>query len=414
MAIDAKSLTNRDGLFRDFSRSERSRKIRAAGLVLPLVLFLSVIFLGPLAVFLSRSVDDGLVGPVLPNTIGALAGWDGKAMPSEAVFAALILDLKGVSSPQLVARAATRLNYALPSARTLLTATRTKLLRDEKKGSAQETLLAISPEWGRPTIWSAIWQARGPQSAFYLLDALDLQHDSTGRIELVPENERVFLQVIQRTFVISLSVTFIVLIIGFPLSYLIANAAPATTHVLMFVVMLSFWTSALVRTLSWMVLLQRQGILNDFFLRVGFVDEPLALLYSRGAVYLGLVHIFLPYMILPLYSVMCSVQKPQLRAAASLGATPALVFRKIYMPQVAPGVAAGCLLVFIQCLGVFVTPALLGGLSDQGLAYMVAYYVNQTLNWGLAASLSIMLLISVAVCYWVFRQLTDATRAGLA
>jgi putative spermidine/putrescine transport system permease protein len=393
---------------RDLKRSRRMNKLRAFGLVLPLAVFLLLVFLSPIAILLSRSVSEPAVGPVLPLTIEALRGWDGTSPPPDEAYEALIKDLRNVPSAQILAQAAARLNYSVPGMRSLLASTRSKLEKAES-GNARDILLGISEKWGEVEPWAAIWQARGPYTDYYLLASLDLRRDATGAIVGAPESERVFIPAIVRTFEISIGVTVLTLLIGFPFAYLASTLSAGWARIMMFVVLLPFWTAVMVRTLSWAVLLQKEGIINQALWSLGLISEPVPLMFSRFAVYIGLVHIFLPYMVLPLYSVMCTVPGSYMRAAASLGATPFTAFRRVYLPQVGPGIAAGCTLVFIQCLGVFVIPAILGGPDDQGIPFFVAFYVNRTLNWGLAASLSIILLACVLIFYWLFRRLSGDT-----
>lgn len=400
---EAQKRGERKRLLVDLARSQRSAKLRAIGLILPLLLFLLVVFVVPIATLLSRSVSDTVVGPVLPRTISALSEWHGSEAPPDAAFAALVEDLQKVPSKPLLAQAAARLNYSTPGMRSLLMSTSSKL--PDEIADPRQALLEISEEWSQPRTWAAIKQAKGPLTDFYLLSALDLRRNAQGEVIRAPEVERVFVATIWRTFEISLGVTALTLLIGFPFTYLVSAVSDRWARLLMFTVLLPFWTAVLVRTLSWAVLLQKQGVINQALISLGVTDEPFSLLYNRFAIYIALVHIFLPFMVLPLYSVMKTIPPSQMRAAASLGAPPFRAFTNVYLPQVLPGIAAGALLVFIQCLGVFVTPAILGGANDQGISYMIAFYVNQTLNWGLAAALSIILLMSVLIFFWLFKRL---------
>jgi len=179
-------------------------------------------------------------------------------------------------------------------------------------------------------------------------------------------------------------------------------------------VLLPFWTSLLVRTVAWVVLLQKEGVLNSMLLSLSIVNEPLKMIYNRFAVYVAMIHVLLPFMVLPLYSVMRSISPTYLRAASSLGATPWTAFRRVYMPQTLPGIAAGCLMVFIQALGYYITPALVGGADDQMISYFIAFYASKTVNWGMAAALSIMLLASTLVLYAVYNRLIGVDRMRLA
>ena len=183
------------------------------------------------------------------------------------------------------------------------------------------------------------------------------------------------------------------LILGYPLAYRLATLPEGTANLLMILVLLPFWTSLLVRTASWIVLLQREGPINEALEWLGLINEPLALVYNRAGVYIAMTHVLLPFMVLPLYSVMRGIPPNYVRAALSLGAKPTTAFLKVYLPMSMPGVAAGCLLVFILAIGYYITPALVGGQSDQMISYFVAFYTLQTVNWGMAAALGSVLLV---------------------
>jgi len=202
--------------------------------------------------------------------------------------------------------------------------------------------------------------------------------------------------------------------LGYPVALVIARQPPQRAAILIFLVLLPFWTSLLVRTVAWVVLLQKEGVLNSMLLSLSIVNEPLKMIYNRFAVYVAMIHVLLPFMVLPLYSVMRSISPTYLRAASSLGATPWTAFRRVYMPQTLPGIAAGCLMVFIQALGYYITPALVGGADDQMISYFIAFYASKTVNWGMAAALSIMLLASTLVLYAVYNRLIGVDRMRLA
>lgn len=413
--VDATVSDDTKHLIRDLKRSQRAGKIRAFALIAPLLVFLVLVFIGPVANLLTRSVVDSGVSEALPATIAALADWNpSNAEPiPDAAFVALVADLKSGGATQIVARAGTRLNYGLPGMRALLMRTRTAVQGTSPSADARHVLAGISPKWEEVATWSVIRQAGGPLTDFYLLSSLDLRRDPQDHVRLVDVSDRVFVPTIMRTFEISLVVTVLAFLFGFPFAYLTASVSDRVARLLIFMVLLPFWTAVLVRTLSWMVLLQRNGIVNQALMDFGLIDQPLELLFNRFAVYVSLLHIFVPYMVLPLYSAMKSVPQSHMRAAASLGAPPWIAFRRVYLPQIGPGVAAGALLVFIQCLGVFVIPAILGGPNDQGIPYMIVFYVNRSLNWGLAAALSVILLVAVYLFYWLFTKLAGTTKLSV-
>lgn len=396
-------------------RAERARQWRAFALVGPLLLFLGFTFLVPLAGMLWRSVEDWEVPQVLPRTSAAIAGWDGAGLPAEPVYAALAVDLVEAYRERTTAVAAKRLNYAQPGFRTLLMGTARRLKDPPPEGQAREALIAIDPAWGERATWAAIRGARGPATDFYLLAALDLRRDADGAVVAAPEDQSIYRDVFLRTFTIGAGVTALCLILGFPVAYLLANLPARQSNLLMIFVLLSFWTSLLVRTCAWIVLLQSNGIVNDALRWVGVIDEPLRLIYNRVGVYVAMTHVLMPFMILPLYSVMKGIPPAYMRAAASLGAPPLVAFVRVYLPQTLPGVAAGCLLVFILGIGYYITPALVGGAGDQMISSLIAFYTTDTVNWGLASALGAVLLVATSVLGAVYGRLVQggATGGGL-
>jgi len=385
-------------------RAGHGAKVSAALLVAPLLLFVIVAFAAPIAAMLARSVTDQEVAPVLPRTLEALRGWNGTALPDDAAFAALVEDLRAARAAGTLPVAAGRLNHDRAGLRTTLIASARRLAAPFE-GSAREAVLRADPAWGEVETWGAIARARGPWTDFFLLAALDLRRDAAGEIIAVPEEKAVFRTVFLRTFWIAALVTAITLLAGYPLAALIALGPPRLAASLLFAVLLPFWTSLLVRTAAWMVLLAREGVVNHALVALGLFGAPQQLLFNRFAVVIAMVHILLPFMVLPLYAVMRQIPPIHLRAAASLGAPPVSAFRRVWLPQTLPGIGAGCLMVFIQALGFYITPALLGGGADQMLPYFIGFYANQTVNWGLAAALSLLLLAATLAIVGLYGRL---------
>ena len=394
-------------------RSRRREQVQAAALVLPLFLFLLATFIVPIGAMLSRALFDREVGEILPRVTAELARWDGRGLPPDAAFAAMIEDIRAARAADTLASAATRLNYDVAGFRSLLFATGRRL-GGEATGSPREILVAIDPKWHDRETWAVIRRAAGPVTDFYLLAALDLRRDASDAITATQPEQAVFRNVLGRTLWISGVVTLVCLLLGYPVAYFIARQPPGRAAVLLFLVLLPFWTSLLVRTVAWVVLLQREGILNNLLLSLGLVNEPVRMIFNRFAVYVAMVHVLLPFMVLPLYAVMKGISPSYLRAAWSLGAAPFTAFRRVYVPQTLAGVGAGCLMVFIQALGYYITPALVGGADDQMISYFIAFYASKTVNWGMAAALSIMLLATTVALYAVYNRMIglDKMRLG--
>jgi putative spermidine/putrescine transport system permease protein len=219
----------------------------------------------------------------------------------------------------------------------------------------------------------------------------------------------VYLKALWNTVVISGSVTLICLLLGYPMAYTIANAGERMRRLLIFAVLVPFWASILVRTFAWMVLLQKRGLINKVLLDLNIIAEPLTLIYNRTGVLIGMVHILLPFMILPLYAVLARIDPSYMRAAAGLGATPFWSFVRVYLPLSLPGIVSGTVLVFVLGLGYYITPALLGSPGELMIAQLIEMQVADFGNWGLAAALAVVLFAGTAVTFaFIRRSLTEA------
>ena len=389
---------------------------KALALIAPLLLFLLAVFLVPIAILLTRAVDNREVSAVLPKTAAALASRQGDDAPTAVAAEALIADLRA-SPREAVAEVAKRLNYYQSGLRSLVLKTaRDVNAADPASTSAIEKLKEIDERWADPATWSVIQRALPQQTDFYLLAAVDLKRDAQGSIRQASDDNAIYRDVIARTFAISGSVTLICLLLGYPLAYWIATAPAATARKLMLLVLLPFWTSLLVRTTAWVVVLQSGGVVNSLLGWLGLVDpaHPIELIHNRIGVLIAMTHILLPFMVLPIFSVMKSIPPNYMRAAASLGAPPWSAFLRVYLPLSLPGVSAGGLLVFILALGYYITPALVGGAQDQMLSYFIAYFASQVTNWGMAAALSATLLVLVLILYAVYHRIVgiDKLRMG--
>lgn len=364
------------------------------GLLLPTVAFFGFLFFWPIATMLARGVYSPEVRTGLPHAAAAIRTWSGDGLPDEAVFAALAKDLRRPHAQRAIAEAARRLNYEIPGYRTLLFKT-AAALRDRGGPVAESDFVAIDGRWGELSYWAALRRAAPALTASYLLASVDLQERDDGTIGPVPRNRAIFLDVLARTLWISGVVTAICLALAFPVAFHIADAAPRYRSFLLFLVLLPFWTSLLARTTAWVVLLQDKGIVNELLMWLRLIDQPLPLIFNRTGVYIALVHVMLPFVILPLYSVMRGISADYMRAAHGLGASLPRAFFKVYLPLVWPGALSGSLLCFVTCAGYYVTPLLIGGSHDQMISYFIAFYTNKTVNWGLASALAILLTICV-------------------
>jgi len=397
-------------LAQQLHRAERRKKWRALALTLPLLAFLLVFFLVPLASLLVRAVENPEVADTLPRTGQALADWDRVSPPPAAAFAAVLADLSALEETSQAGALARRLNSEVSGARSLVMGTYRALPLGDNLSTdeARARLLEHDARWEELPYWQAIAQNSSRWTPDYLLASLDLKRTPQGDIVKVGPDEAAFSDILLRTFQISAIVTAIALLMGYPLAFWLSTLSERKANMLLILVLLPFWTSVLVRIAAWIVLLQNNGLVNRFLMFLGATDAPIPLLFNRLGVVIAMVHILLPFMILPLYSVMKSVPSNYLRAAVSLGSPPLAAFFRVYLPQTYPGVAAGGLLVFITCIGYYVTPALLGGPADQMLSYYVAQYTNVEVNWGMACALGGVLLTTTLVLYALYRKVSKS------
>lgn len=210
-----------------------------------------------------------------------------------------------------------------------------------------------------------------------------------------------YFAVMRTTLQVSISVTVLTLVLSYPIAYTLATGGPILRTFLLIAVVLPYFTSVLVRTFAWIILLGRGGIINDILLKFSLVAQPLSMLYNRASVIVGMTQILMPLMILPMYTVMSSIDQRLLRAARASGASPIAAFLTVFLPLSLPGVIAAVLLVFINCLGFYITPALLGSLSDFTITMQIYTEVVDLLNWGSASALSMVLLTAVLIILWV-------------
>ena len=404
--------TDQADLQRMLRRDRRPRLLAAALLIAPLFVFSIVNFVVPVGMILFQSVDDRAIGTVLVRTLPAVATWDGPGTPDEAVYRAVYDDFRDAKAARTLTIVATRLNAVAPGYQALVNATARRIV-EANPASAKAALIDIDSRWGETDTWSAIRSMSGlPFTAMHLLRAVDVTV-AGGRIAAVPESQRIFATLWLRTFWVSLVVTVLCALLGYPLAYVMANARPRVANILLILVLLPFWTSLLVRSMAWVALLQTQGVVNNLLLALHLTTERLPLIRNRLGVTIAMVHVLLPYMVLPLYGVMKRVPPNAMRAALSLGANPVRAFVKVYLPQTLHGVGSGAVLVFVLAVGFYVTPALVGGRNDQMISYFIAYFMNESSNWNQAAALSVLLLLFTGAAYLAITSVFRVNRVAI-
>ena len=419
-------LTTADGtpLKVSLQRALRRQKIVASLLVLPLFAFIVATFVVPIGIMLFRSVDNAYVPKTLHRTTIEINLWDGSDLPPETVFQALIQDLLEADKEKTWGKVATRLNYEKSGARGLLNSSMRKIRKETfEEGSYKTALIEINKKWGDPELWRIIKRVSGSYTASHYIASLDLRVDETGSVVSQPENRQIYVPLFQRTFFLSLVIMGSCLALGYPIAFLLATLPLRTSNLLMIMVLLPFWTSLLVRTSAWIAILQTQGILNDILEAtgihwmlgtLGITDgERIQMVYNMTGTIVAMTHILLPFMVLPLFSVMKTIPPSYVRAARSLGATPWTAFWRVYFPQTLPGIGAGGILVFILSIGYYITPALVGGQDGVLISNQIAYHVQRSLNWGLAGALGTILLAAVLILYWLYNKVVGVDNVKL-
>jgi len=525
-------------LKKSLNRALRMQKMRALALIAPLLLFVIVTFIAPIADMLFRSVENQIVSETLPRTTQMLKDWDEKAtdIPDEPIFEALYDDIFFAQEAKLHTRLGSRLNYEMTGTSSLFrksgrsveymgevyqdqfedlddfwktagnwtsfmasdawlaamegweksdgkqpafelregistafpqTADTYQRFADyvrkvdgdnvltkdpwaiiysalyndlagenglaEYTGPASAQLAAaatasttfetvnftqaffdVDEDWHNPKVWQTIKVYTPDYTAGYFLNAVDMQKSVDG-IEMRPENQQIYGLLFWRTMVMSVAITASCILLGYPVAWILANLPRRTANLLLILVLLPFWTSLLVRTSAWKVMLQQQGVINDTLVWLGLVatDDRLALINNQTGTIIAMTHILLPFMILPLYSVMQTIQPTYLRAAKSLGATNWTAFWRVYFPQSIPGIGAGSILVFILAIGYYITPEIVGGTSGTFISNRIAYHISSSLNWGLGAALGAILLAAVLILYYAYDKIVGIDNVKL-
>jgi len=419
MSSETNKILTTDGipLEESLKKAERKNKIKAFLLVCPLLLFLIITYVFPIGEMFTRSIDDKMITNMLPNTFKSMESWDGQDMPEEDVFENFYIDFKKLVENKEHGKLAQRLNKEKNGFNTILKKLFRQIQRNkiDENGSFKEQITSLHKRFNDVEYWRAIKRTAPPYTMAKYLKGMDLFIDENGGIAQVEEDRRIHRILWLRTLEIAFFVTVFCFLMGYPIAHLLATLPMKYSNLLMICVLLPFWTSLLVRTASWMILLQQQGIVNDFFVMIGLVsdDNRPEMMYNKVGTYVAMTQILLPFMVLPLYSVMKTISPSLMRAGKSLGGTPFVAFWKVYFPLTIPGIGAGCLLVFILAIGYYITPALVGGASGTLISNQIAYHMKTTLDWSFASAMGLMLLTGVLVVYWIYNKLVGVDNIKL-
>jgi len=393
------------------------RKKTALLLVAPLFLFVMITFLIPIFDMLLRSVDNSIASEQFPNVVVEIRRWDisSTELPDEATFQALFGDFKVGALAKTISRLGRRLNYEKSGMSSLFRKTARKIKKLETPESATEAMIAMDKKWGKLETWQVIKRENGNFTSSYYLSAIDAEKKSDGSVGMKSEDRQVYMGLFWRTLRLSTTITILTIILGYPIAYLLATVSVKTSNMLIILVLLPFWTSLLVRTSAWIALLQKEGVINDILVGIGVLsdDGRLAMIHNETGTIIAMTHILLPFMILPLFSVMKTIPPSWVRAARSMGATPFTAFVRVYLPNTIAGIGAGGILVFILAIGYYITPALVGGTKGTLISNFIAHHISTSLNWGLAAALGAILLGIVLVLYILYDKIVGISNMRL-
>ena len=310
MSSETQQILTTDGIPLEVSlkKSERKNKLKAFLLVAPLLLFLIITYVFPIGDMLVRSVDDREVTNMLPKTFKAMENWDGQDLPSEEVFEAFYLDMKLLIEEKREGKLSTQMNYTKNGFKSIIKKLR-RAMRKFEEGNYKEQIMSVHKRWADVEYWRAIKARSSAYTGQKYLKGMDMYTNENGDIVSVSEDRRIHRVLWLRTLEVAFFVTIFCFLMAYPIAHLLATLPMKYSNLLMICVLLPFWTSLLVRTASWMILLQQQGVVNDFFVWIGLVtdDNRPEMMYNKIGTYVAMTQILLPFMVLPLYSVMKTI-----------------------------------------------------------------------------------------------------------
>lgn len=365
--------------------------LRLALLALPALLFVLSAFVYPVSRFLTLASDNADLSDGLAQTTMALKAAGG--IPDEATFAALVSDLARARDRRKDALIAQSLNQRLVGTRFTVLKTARAAAAGAFTPPYATSVVAAFPQWSDPALWQVIAANNTRLTDYHLLASVDLRRDNSGAIVSVAADQAMFRPLLARTIWISASVTLICALLALPLAQAIVSAPPVAGRILFALVLFPLWSSLLVRTVIWIIVLQRNGPVNAALSFLHLTDQPLSLIYTRFSLYAAMIQVLLPLMVLSVVTVLRRTPKTYMKAALSLGAPWFTAWRTVHLPMIMPGLLSGGAIVFVFALGYYITPLLVGGPKDQMVSSLIAFFTNKTLNWGMAAALSIQLLV---------------------
>jgi len=359
----------------------------------PLAVLLVCFFVVPLLFVVHTALHNPVIGNAWPDFVSALRR-DREVVPGEEVFRALTKALARDKQAGTHRETLKPFSQQDPELWRLLQQA-VERLPPRDFPSAKAWLIAIDPAWSEPDTWMVIRRVAAPYTTHYFVNAHDARLTPKGTIRLKPAERRGYGKALVETLALGVSVTLISLLLGYPLAYRLATMPPLSARIGLHIVLLPLWSSVLVKTFAFMAILDRQGIMNSVAAALGWIDEPVHAYPSRGALIATMVYVMLPFMVLPVYYRMRNVSIDYLRAAVSLGASPARAVITGYLPHTVRGVMTGCLLVFVLTTGYYVTPALMAEAKNRTMSVLIVEFATTIANNGMAAAMASMLLVLV-------------------
>lgn len=415
-------LVTQDGkpLHQSVQRALFHSKMRALLLIAPLLVFFIIGYIMPIFSVLYKSVDNDVVFEIIPETASMLQEWEPSAgeTPPEAIYASFAREMLTAANQREHGRLGVHFNKDISGLSSKFRRLGRQIKRwDFEDGQPfKDKFIASDEIWGEAALWADLKVYSERFTAGNFARAVDGRLTPDG-FEIRPENERFLMKLFVRTLTLSVVITLITLLLGYPIAWLMANVRTRTANLLLIMVLLPFWTSLLVRTASWRVLLQDTGVINSFLqwgnqsLPFLFSGAPYELMYNQLAVVIAMTHILLPFMILPIYSVMKTISPSYVRAALSMGANDWTAFWRVYFPLTVTGIGAGAILVFILSVGYYITPAIVGGTDGTFISNSIASYLKS--NQGLGAALASLLLFIVLILYFLYDRFVGIDKTKL-
>lgn len=394
------SLSQRlSGLAHSLNRPSRLTLLSYA-LCAPLLLLLGVFFLLPLLYVLHTGLHNPVIGNAWPEFIQALRA-DHEPVPGEPVFRALARGIQREKENDKYKQTLKPFSQQEPELWRLLQHS-AETLPPENFASAKAWFFGTDPAWAEPDTWKVIRRVAAPYTTHNLVNALDVTLTPNGNLRLKPAERRGYSLVIRNTLIMGFWVTLFTLLLGYPLSYRLATMARTPARVLLSILLVLLWASVLVKTYAWMVIFDRNGVINGVLMSTGLIEAPLTLRPSWLLLVVAMTYSLLPFMILPIYQSMRKVSLDQLRAAVSLGASPARAVFTAYLPATMPGIAAGCLLVFVLSIGYYTLPALASGPKETTISMLLVEFAVTIANNGMAATMASFVLLIATVFYLLY------------